>query len=125
MITFNIVTRAAKKIKKLCAYHNGKADRYEALAKYYSVKAQQHRTAANAYMSGASTIALETADLTVFAGNIKVSDLSERIEAAKTRNDDSADKSIARIGDMKMSDAFKMVRMGEDDLLYVHEAKRC
>ncbi len=92
---FNIVNRAAKRIKKLCEYHNRKADRYEALARYYAVKAQQHRTAAKAYMSGASTIALETADLTVYEMKVNAADLTQRITTAHARNAQYAMEDLA------------------------------
>lgn len=116
---FNIIERAKRRIKKLCEYHNRKADKYERLAKHYAEKARQHRTASNAFMSGATTMELETLDVSdcdwspwIDKDLIVINEnLAQRIKDATARNDAAADKAIARTGDVKMSDAFAVGRI--------------
>lgn len=60
---FNILARTKRRIKKLCEYHTRKADRFEKLAAYYTEKARQHRTASKAYMDAATTLEIETLDV--------------------------------------------------------------
>lgn len=104
---FNIIERAKRRIKKLCEYHNRKADKYDRLAKHYAEKARQHRTAARSYMDAATTMEIETLDVSDCDWDRVIdNDLAERIAAAMARNDEAADKAIARTGDMKMSEAF-------------------
>ena len=86
---FNILARTKRRIKKLCEYHTRKANRFEKLAAYYAEKSRQHRTASKAYMDAATTLEIETLDVSdcdwerVLSG-----DLSERIAAATKRNDE-------------------------------------
>ena len=90
---FNILARTKRRIKKLCEYHTRKADKYEALAKHYAEKSRQHRTASKAYMDAATTLEIETLDVSDCDWDRVLSgDLSERIAAATKRNDEHADK---------------------------------
>lgn len=127
---FNILARTRRRIKKLCEYHTRKADRFEKLAAYYTEKARQHRTASKAYMDAATTLEIETLDVsdcvTAAAMGMTLEDLGNGIAAATKRNDEN----IARTGDMKMSDAFKAAAMpspftlrvdGQDLLYYAPE----
>lgn len=111
---FNIIERAKRRIKKLCEYHNRKADRYDALAKRYAEKSRQHRTAANAYMSGATTLEIETLDVsdcvTAATMGMTLEDLGNGIAAATKRNDEHADKTA-------MPSPF-VLRVDGQDLLY-------
>lgn len=59
----NILARTKRRIKKLCEYHTRKADKYEALAAYYTEKSRQHRTASKAYIDAATTLEIETLDV--------------------------------------------------------------
>lgn len=87
---FNILARTKRRIKKLCEYHTRKVDRYEKLAAYYAEKSRQHRTASKAYIDAATTLEIETLDVSDcdFNWNKLLSgDLSERIAAATKRNE--------------------------------------
>lgn len=85
---FNILARTKRRIKKLCEYHTRKADRYEKLAAYYAEKSRQHRTASKAYVDAATTLEIETLDVSDCDWDRVLSgDLSERIAAATKRNE--------------------------------------
>lgn len=87
---FNILARTKRRIKKLCEYHTRKANRYEKLAAYYAEKSRQHRTASKAYIDAATTLEIETLDVsdcvTAAAMGMTLEALGNDIAAATKRN---------------------------------------